>query len=134
MREISVDDHIAKVWPAVRPTVEAARGAVRSAGPEALEIGYPLGPPRSKTYMWKIVRYAVAGANVVGIGTFQDHSNLFFFRGRELGDAKGLLEGRGKEMRFIRLEKPADADRPEVKAMLRRAFELGGAPGAPNDS
>jgi hypothetical protein len=30
--------------------------------------------------MWKIVRYAVGGAKVVGIGTFPSHANLFFYR------------------------------------------------------
>jgi hypothetical protein len=124
---ITADEHIKKVSPARRPTVEAVRRVVRAAAPKADEISYPPGPPRSRTYMWKIVRYAVDGANVVGIGTFDRHSTLFFYRGRELDDGTGLLQGGGKEMRFIKLTAPADADRPEVKRMVRKAFQLGGA-------
>ncbi|HEY1455698.1 MAG TPA: DUF1801 domain-containing protein [Candidatus Dormibacteraeota bacterium] len=123
-----IDDHIEKVWPAVRSTVKAARRTVRTAAPKAEEIACSPKPPSSRAYMWKVLRYAAGGANVVGIGTFRDHSSLFFYRGRELDDGKGLLEGGGKEMRFIRLDEPKDAERPEVRAMLRKAFKLGGAP------
>jgi hypothetical protein len=76
--------------------------------------------------MWKIVRYAVDGANVVGIGTFPGHSTLFFYRGRELDDGSGLLEGSGKDSRFVRLRAPADAERPAVKRLVQKAFKLGG--------
>jgi hypothetical protein len=76
--------------------------------------------------MWKIVRYAVGGANVVGIGTFARHSALFFYRGRELDDGSGLFEGSGKDSRFITLRTPADAERPAVKQLVKKAFKLGG--------
>jgi hypothetical protein len=63
---------------------------------------------------------------VVGIGTFPSHASLFFYRGRELDDGSGLLQGGGKEMRFITLRTPADAERPAVKRMLQKAFKFGG--------
>jgi hypothetical protein len=125
-KEIPVSDHIKKIPPAVRPIVEAARRTVKAAAPTADEISYQSQPPRSSTYMWKIVRYAVDGANVVGIGTFQRHSTLFFYRGRELDDGSGLLQGSGKDSRFVTLEAPADVERPAVKRLLRKAFTLGG--------
>ena len=92
--------------------------------PEATEISCQMQPPRSKGYMWKIARYAVDGKNVVGIGTFPAHSTLFFYRGRELDDGSGLLQGGGKEMRFITLREPADAERPALVRMVRKAFKL----------
>jgi hypothetical protein len=125
-REIAVSEHIKKIPPTVRPIVQAARRMVKAVAPKADEISYQSQPPRSSTYMWKIVRYAVDGANVVGIGTFPRHSTLFFYRGRELDDGSGLLEGSGKDSRFITLKAPADADRPAVKRLLRGAFKLGG--------
>jgi len=124
--EIPVSDHIKKVPPAVRPIVQAARRTVTAIAPTAEEISYQSQPPRSSSYMWKIVRYAVHGANVVGIGTFPRHSTLFFYRGRELDDGSGLLEGSGKDSRFITLRVPADAERPAVKRLVRKAFKLGG--------
>ena len=125
-KEILVSDHIKKVPPTVRPIVQAARRTVKAVAPKADEISYQSQPPRSSTYMWKIVRYAVDGTNVVGIGTFARHSTLFFYRGRELDDGSGLLEGSGKDSRFITLKAPADAERPAVKRLLREAFKLGG--------
>ena len=56
------------------------------------------------------------------------HSTLFFYRGRELDDGTGLLQGSGKDTRFITLRAPADADLPAVRKLVRKAFKLGGAP------
>lgn len=124
--KIPVSAHLKKVPPAVRPIVQAARRTVKAVAPTADEISYQSQPPRSSSYMWKIVRYAVDGSNVVGIGTFPRHSTLFFYRGRELDDGSGLLEGSGKDSRFITLRTPADAERPAVKQLVRKAFKLGG--------
>jgi hypothetical protein len=123
--EIPLSDHLGKILPAVRPTVEAAIRAVKEAAPKADEITYRSQPPRSTRAMWKIVRYAVAGANVVGIGAFPNHATLFFYRGRDLDDGSGLLQGGGKDLRFITLRAPADAERPVVKRLIRKAFKLG---------
>jgi len=122
--EVSVSDQLKKVPPAVRPTVAAARRMVRAEAPSAREIAYRMEPPRSISMMWKLVRFAVGGANVVGVGTFTKHSALFFYRGRELDDGSGLLQGSGKDARFITLRSPADVDRPAVKRLVRKAFKL----------
>lgn len=124
--EIPVSEQLKKIPPAMRPTVQAARRTVKAVAPSAQEIGYRSQPPRSSAYMWKLVRYAVDGANVVGIGTFPSHATLFFYRGRELDDGSGLLQGGGKDMRFVTLRTPADAERLAVKRMVRKAFKLGG--------
>ena len=123
----SLSEQIKKIPPATRPTVQAAIRTVKAAAPKAEEITYRSSPPRSKTMMWKIVRYAVDGANVVGIGTFSNHSAMFFYRGRELDDGSGLLHGSGKDSRFITLRAPADAEQPVVKRLVRKAFQLAGA-------
>ena len=125
--KIKLSEHLRKVPPTVRPTVKAAIRTVKEVAPKADEITYRSEPPRSKSAMWKIVRYAVNGANVVGVGSFTDHSTLFFYRGRELDDGSGLLKGGGKDSRFITLRAPADAERPVVKRLVRKAFKLGAA-------
>jgi hypothetical protein len=123
---IPVSEHLKKVPPAVRPIVQAARRTVKAAAPKAEEVSYRSQPPRSSSYMWKLARYTVDGANVVGIGTFPKYATLFFYRGRELDDGSGLLEGGGKAARFIRLVTAADAERVVVKQIVRKAFKLGG--------
>jgi hypothetical protein len=127
--EIPVSEHLRKVPATVRPIVQAARRTVKAAAPRAKEISYQSDPPRSSTYMWKIVRYAVETGNVVGIGTFPKYATMFFYRGRELDDGSGLLEGGGKDSRFIRLRTSADVERPAVKRLVRQAFKLGGGGG-----
>ena len=122
--KISLSEQIRKIPPATRPTVQAAIRAVKEEAPKAQEITYRSSAPRSKAMMWKIVRYAVDGVNVVGIGTFSNHSAMFFYRGRELDDGSGLLQGSGKDSRFITLHAPADVDRPVVKRLVRKAFKL----------
>jgi hypothetical protein len=125
--EIPVSQLLRSIPPAVRPTVQAARRTVKAIAPRAREMIYMSQPPRSSGYMWKIFRYVADEANVVGIGTFPRHSSLFFYRGRELDDGSGLLQGGGKEMRFITLRAPADAQQPAVKDVVRKAFMLGGS-------
>ena len=125
--QIPVSQLLRKVPATVRPTVTAARRMVRGLAPVAEEIICMSRPPRSPQYMWKLLLYAVDGATVLGIGTFPTHSTVYFYRGRELDDGSGLLQGSGKERRFITLRSPADAELPALKKLVRKAFRLGGA-------
>src|SRR3989442_10565325 len=77
--EIPVSEHLSKIPATVRPTVKAARQLVKTVAPKAKEISYRSEPPRSSRAMWKIARYAVDRANVVGIGTFPNHATLWFY-------------------------------------------------------
>lgn len=121
---ITVSGQLKKLPAPVRPTVEAAVKAVREAAPDAEEIPYQMEAPRSERMMWKIVRFAVDGNDVVGIGTFARHSTMFFYRGRELDPSGDLLQGSGKETRFMTLRSPADSHSAAVKGLLRKAFQL----------
>jgi len=123
----SVSAQVNKVPARVRPIVRAAIRAVKDAAPKAEEISYAMEQPRSSRMMWKLARYAVDGSNVVGVGTFADHSTLFFYRGRDLDDGSGLLQGSGKDTRFVTLSSASDAERPEVKRLIRNAFKVGGS-------
>ena len=110
----------------MRPNVKAAIAAVKRVAPDAEEVAYNMEAPRSERTMWKLVRYRVGGEYVVGIGTFPRHSTIFFYRGRELDDGSGLLQGSGKDTRFVTLRSPADVERPEVQKLLKKAFRLVG--------
>jgi hypothetical protein len=110
----------------VNATVETARRMLKAVAPQAEEIPYQMAEPRSSRTMWKLFRYRGGGANVVGIGTFPDHSSLYFYRGVELDDGSGLLQGTGKDSRYITLRSPADAEQPAVKRLAKQAFRLAG--------
>jgi hypothetical protein len=122
--QVRLSDHLQKIPPQVRPTVRAAIKTVKEIAPQADEITYNSQSPRSSSAMWKLVRYAVGGTNVLGVGTFASHSTIFFYRGRELDDGSGLLHGSGKDSRFVTLRSPADAEQPAVKRLVRKAFKL----------
>ena len=118
-------DQIKRVSPSLRATVQAARRTVKAVAPRATEIAYQSKPPRSRSAMWKIARYAIGDEYVVGIGVFPEYAVLYFLRGRELDNDSGLLEGSGAKMRSVRLRTRADAERPAVKRLVRKAFALG---------
>jgi hypothetical protein len=120
---ITVSTQLKKLPAGVRPIVEAAIKAVRDAAPGATEIPYQMEAPRSERMMWKIVRYAVDGENVVGVGAYPRHATMFFYRGRELDGGAGVLQGSGKDTRFVTLRAPSDAARPEVRRLIRKAFQ-----------
>ncbi|HET7338171.1 MAG TPA: DUF1801 domain-containing protein [Candidatus Dormibacteraeota bacterium] len=112
------------IHEATRPIVEAAIATIRDVAPDAEEIAYDMAPPRSKSMVWKLARYASGGENVVGVGTLTAHAMIFFYRGRELDDGSGLLHGGGKDMRFVRLDSAQDARRPALKRLIKKAFQL----------
>jgi len=122
---ITVAEHLKRIPPAVRPIVQAARRAVKTAAPHAKEVAYQSKPPRSKSTMWKLVHYSVGDEYVVGIGTFATYATIFFTRGRELDDGSGLLEGSGKDARFTRLRASNDLAQPALRRVLRKAFADG---------
>jgi hypothetical protein len=125
-KQIPLAEQLDRIPNKTRPIVKAAIKTVKQVAPKADEIAYKSEPPRSKSAMWKIVRYAEDGANVVGIGTFSNYAAIFLYRGRELDDGSGLLQGSGKDSRFITLNTPADAEKPSVKRLVRKAFKLAG--------
>ncbi len=125
-KQIRLDEQLKRIPAKTRPTVRAAIKTVKQIAPKADEITYNSEPPRGKSAMWKLVRYAEGGANVVGIGTFTNYAALFLYRGRELDDGSGLLQGGGKDSRFITLNTPADAEKPAVKRLVKKAFKIAG--------
>jgi len=122
--DVTISAHLRAIPSAVRPIVRAARDVVRTAEPDAEEVVYQSDRPRSPSSMWKLARYRLDGEDVVGLGTFSTHSSLFFYRGRDLHDKSGLLEGSGKDLRFVRLHSAADAKSRAVRRLVRDAFEL----------
>ncbi len=49
--------------------------------------------------------------------------NLVFFQGASLTDTNGLLEGTGKKLRHFKTHSIEDANKPEIKELLKIAME-----------
>ncbi|MEP7041923.1 MAG: DUF1801 domain-containing protein [Dokdonella sp.] len=56
------------------------------------------------------------------VDAFRDHVNVGFFRGAELPDAGGLLEGTGKLMRHVKLRPGRKIDHEALKRLVRAAY------------
>lgn len=48
--------------------------------------------------------------------------NLGFYRGADLPDPAMILEGTGKKLRHVKVRSIADADRPEIRALIMAAI------------
>ena len=56
------------------------------------------------------------------VNAFRAHVNVGFFRGAELADPSGLLEGTGKLMRHVKLSPERDVDAAALKQLIQTAY------------
>ena len=68
----------------------------------------------------------VIADGMCNIGVFAHHVTLGFPRGTDLNDPGGILQGTGKAMRHITLNKLSDLDRREIRQLLRQARKHAG--------
>ena len=64
----------------------------------------------------------VADAAFAYVNAFAAHVNVGFFRGAELTDPAGLVEGTGKYMRHVKLRPDRDVDAKALKALIDTAY------------
>ena len=56
------------------------------------------------------------------VNAFKAHVNVGFFRGAEIADPEGLLEGTGKFMRHVKLRPDSDVDSAALMTLIRVAY------------
>jgi hypothetical protein len=64
----------------------------------------------------------VEGAGFAYVNAFTAHVNVGFFRGAELADPEGLLQGTGRFMRHVKLRPGEDVDPAALEALIRAAY------------
>jgi hypothetical protein len=64
----------------------------------------------------------VADAAFGYVNSFKAHVNVGFFRGAELADPDGLLEGSGKFMRHVKLRPEREVDPSAVERLIETAY------------
>ena len=64
----------------------------------------------------------VADAAFAYVNAFKAHVNVGFFRGAEIADPKGLLEGTGKVMRHVKLRPGRDFDATALTKLVDTAY------------
>lgn len=64
----------------------------------------------------------VGDAAFAYVNAFRAHVNVGFFRGAEIADAEGLLEGTGKFMRHVKLRPEREVDATALRRLIETAY------------
>lgn len=103
--------------PQIRPIAVRLREIVLEVDPDAVEVvrlgdraaTYGVGPKK----MSEGYAYILPQKNWVNLG---------FYKGSDLPDPAGLMEGTGKKLRHVKVRAVEDAERPEIRALLKEAL------------
>lgn len=108
--------------------IRSVRAALRRRLPTAHELVYD-------NYNFFVIGYCATERPsdcVVSIAAGAGGVSLSFYRGADLADEHGVLQGAGSQNRFIRLTDAADLARPEVDALIQQAVDIGKSPLSPD--
>lgn len=110
------DDILNDHTPEVRAIAEALRRLIHDTVEGMTERAYP---------GWHAIgfRHPVAGY-VCGIFPFADYVRFVFEHGRQLTDPDGVLQGDGKQIRYIDLRDAAEVPDDAVRLLLLEAVAL----------
>ena len=64
----------------------------------------------------------VDGAAFAYVNAFKAHVNVGFFRGAEIADPEGLLEGTGRFMRHVKLRPAEKVDASALRELIHTAY------------
>jgi Domain of unknown function (DU1801) len=124
LSEKQLSKFIAKFEPKHRALIGSVRRALRKRLPTANELVWD-------NYNFFVIAYSATERPSDSIVTLAAASNgvgLSFYRGSTLPDPHGILQGSGKQNRFIRLESAKTLVRPEVEALIAAAVAQGKTP------
>ena len=114
----TVDEYIAGLGDWRGEVVSAVRDIIREAAPDAQE-----------TIKWAQPVYEKNGP-LVYIKAFTNHVNFGFWRGVELADEAGILEGSGQKMRHIKLTGVQDIRERAFQDLIHQAVALNHSEGS----
>ena len=115
---MSPEDILAEHTPEVRALAERLRQLIRETVPEASEAAYPV---------WHGIGYRHPETGYFcAIFPLEDEVKLGFEFGVLLPDPAGLLQGNGRQVRYVHLRGPKDIRVRPLKALLRAAANLPG--------
>lgn len=117
--ESQLRTYIDQLDPKQQRLFKSIRAAVRKRFPTANELAYDYGDAL-------VVSYAPADKGIDGILAIRASNagvSLYFNQGPQLPDPQRLLQGSGKQVRFIQLESTRQLALPEVEALIAAAVE-----------
>ena len=108
---------IQKFGPDDQRLIRAIRAAVRKRFPTANELVYD-------NYNFFVIGYSPTerpSDALISIAARANGVGICFIHGARLPDPKGLLQGSGRQTRFIRIESARELSHPDVAALLAAA-------------
>ena len=115
----TVDEYVRSFdgWQA--EAVSTIRQIVREAAPKA-----------SESWKWGQPVYEENGP-FAWIKAYKAYINFGFWRGTQLTDSKGLLQGDGDRTRHVKIASLADLNQPALKRFVKEAVQLNREKGYP---
>lgn len=115
--ESQIAAFLAKYTPAIEAQLREARARLRALFPRGFELVFDnynalvfgISPTEKRTDAF------------VSVTGYPKWVTLFFLYGTELDDPQNLLQGQGKQVRSIRLNRVEDIDTPAVQALIAQA-------------
>ncbi len=118
--EHEVEQFVAtQVRPPWRAVMAELRMVVKTACPEATEA-----------FKWGQPVYECNGP-FAWMKAYENHVNFGFWRGAELQDPDGILEGEGDRMRHVKITNPEQVPVAKIDALIRQAVALNHEKGSP---
>jgi hypothetical protein len=122
--ETQLKGFIAKFDPKHQAMIRAARKALRKRFPTATELVYD-------NYNFFVIGYGPTQRPsdcIISIAAAANGVGLCFIHGASLPDPAGILQGSGKQTRFVRLPSAEILEKPEVQALLQAAADRAKTP------
>jgi hypothetical protein len=107
-----VEDYIESLPESIRPIFLEVRDTIMCA-----ETGL------DQAIKWGDCLTYSAGKNVIQTVVGKDKVSLIFFQGTSIDDPKGLLAGKGREVRTMRISSH-DYDREQLQSFVKQAVAL----------
>ncbi len=122
--EAQLDGFLDAFTPEIAALARGALAKMRKRLPNAVEIIYD----NYNALACGFAPTEKTSEAIFSIAVFPKNVSLFFLQGAALPDPKGLLQGEGSVVRYIRLEDAKTLDRSDVKAMMATALKMAKVP------
>lgn len=124
MPETELQSFIGRFDAKGQKVFKSVRAALRKRFPSANELGYDYG--RQVVIAYSPSERGIEG--IVSIILSADGVRLYLMNGPELPDPEKLLQGSGRQARYIEVAGVKDLDRPEVEALISAAVGKAAVP------
>jgi hypothetical protein len=109
----SFEDAISETSAQVAEIARRLRQLIIDLYPDVVEVPWP---------KQRIIGYGVGpkkmSEHFCYIGAHKEHVNLGFYRGANLPDPDGLMEGTGKELRHVKVRDVEEAEQPSLRQLI----------------